>query len=56
MLWKKNVGESRADCPRVMVIDRRRRVDQKTCDEQMKDEGVVYRRTSGAGETEHTAG
>ena len=56
MLWKKNVGESRVDCPRVMVIDRRRRVDQKTCDERMKDEGVVYRRASGVGETEHTAG
>ena len=28
--------------------DRRRRIDQETCDEQMEDEG--------AGETEHTAG
>ena len=30
MLWKKSVGESRVDFSRVMVLDGRRRVDQKT--------------------------
>ena len=29
MLWKKSVRESRADCSRVWVIDRRRRVHQR---------------------------
>ena len=33
MLWKKTVGENRVDCSTVMVIDRKRRVDQKTLDE-----------------------
>ena len=27
--WKKSVGESRVDCSRVMVLDRKRRVDPK---------------------------
>ena len=40
MLWQKSVGESRLDCSRVMVLDRRRRVDQKTRGERMEDEGV----------------
>ena len=53
MLWKKTVGENRVDCSTVMVIDRKRRVDQKTLDEPMEDE---YRQTSGVGETEHTVG
>ena len=30
ILRKKSVGEGRVDCSRVMVLDRRRRVDQKT--------------------------
>ena len=30
MLWKKTFGENRVDCSIVMVIDRKRRVDQKT--------------------------
>ena len=42
-------------CSRVMVLDRRRRADEKIPDEQMEDEGVEYRQTSGAGETEYTA-
>ena len=30
LLWKKTVGETRVDCSTVMVMDRKRRVDQKT--------------------------
>ena len=54
-LWKRSVGVSRVDCSRVglMVLDRRRRVDQRTWGEWMEDEAVEYRQTSGAGETEH---
>ena len=55
ILRKKSVGEGRVDCSRVMVLDRRRRVDQKTRGERMEDEGVEYRQTNGVGETEHTA-
>ena len=29
MPWKKNVGESRLQCSRVLVLDRRRHVDQE---------------------------
>ena len=29
MAWKKSVGESRVDCFRVMMLDRRRHIDQK---------------------------
>ena len=54
ILRKKSVGEGRVDCPRVMVLDRRR-VDQKTRGERMEDEGVEYRQTNGVGETKHTA-
>ena len=46
-LCKKGVGESRADCSRLMVLDRRRRVDQKTSGQQTENEGVEYRQTSG---------
>ena len=53
MLWKKTVGENMANCSTVMVIDRKRRVDQKTLDEPMEDE---YRQTSGVGEMEHSVG
>jgi len=55
-LCKKGVGESRADCSRLVVLDRRRRVDQKTSGQQTENEGVEYRQTSGVGETEHTTG
>ena len=54
MLWKNSVGKSSVDCSRVVALDRRGRVDQKTLDEQMEDEGVKYRQTIGVGETEHT--
>ena len=53
LLWKTSVGENRVDCSTVMVIDRKKRVDQKTSDEPMEDE---YRQTTGVGETEHTVG
>ena len=55
-LCKKGVGESRAGCSRVMVLDRRRRADQKTSGQQTENEGVEYRQTSGVGETEHRTG
>ena len=55
-LWKKSVRESSVDCSRLMVLDRRRRVDQKTSGQQTENEGVEYRQTSGVGETEHTTG
>ena len=29
MPWKKSVGKSRVNCSRMMVLDRRRRVDRK---------------------------
>ena len=56
MLRKKRVGGNWTDCSRVMALDRGRRVDQKSWNEQMEDEGVEYRQMSGIGETEHTAG
>ena len=34
--WKKSVGDSRVDCSRVMVIDTRKRLDQKACDSGWK--------------------
>ena len=46
MLRKKSVGESRVDCPRIRVIDRRH-VDQKTWAEQMEDKGVGYWQSNG---------
>ena len=46
----------RLDCFSVMVLDRRRRLDQKTRGERLEDEGIEYRQTNGASETEHTAG
>ena len=30
ILWEKSVRESREDCSRIMMLNRRRRVDQKT--------------------------
>ena len=50
MLWKKSVGESRVDCFRVTLLDRRRRVDQKTWCERMEGEGVGYQRTNEVGD------
>ena len=34
ILWKKSVGESREEYSRVMMLDTRRRVNQKTSGEQ----------------------
>ena len=56
ILWKKSVGESRANCSRVMVLDRKRRVDKTTGAERMEDEGVECRQTNGVVETEHGIG
>ena len=49
MLWKKSVRESRADCSRVMVLDRRRRIEQKTWGEWMEDKGVKHQQTNRVG-------
>ena len=38
-----------------MALDSGRRVDRKTWNKQMEDEGVEYGQMSGVGETEHTA-
>ena len=45
MLWKKGVGEGREDCSRVMVLDRRRRVDQRPEVSRWKMELSIGRRT-----------
>ena len=45
MLWKKGVGEGREDCSRIMLLDRRRRVDQKPEVSRWKMESSIGRRT-----------
>ena len=49
IVWKESVGVSRTDCSRVMVIDRRRRVDQRLEVSGWKTkESSVGRRTESA--------
>lgn len=56
MMLQKSVRENRVDCSRVRVLDRRRRVDQRTRGEWMEGKGVEDWQMSGAGKTEYRAG